>query len=291
MTSPDAAAQFQAAGSHISLGQFAEAETILRELLRKSPDKLQYYEMLTKALFGLKKFDESLELFCKVLSRHAPTSDSTYEAIYVDGLRATGSSPAPFVRLLRFYELVRQLETTRGVAGEIAECGCFRGMSSFLICSYLRRENPEFIGDGYHIFDSFEGLADPTTEDEVPENHENAVNLNFMSQRGAFAASSQTVKQSLSAFPRIAYHPGWIPASFDGLAPQRYRFVHVDVDHYDPTWDCLDYFYPKLSPGGLLVSDDFSWPGARRAIEEFSRERDIEFLMTPYQQALLYKAI
>jgi O-methyltransferase len=286
---PDPAAAFSEASRFIWQHQPERAEPILRELVRAFPAELIYNEKLVEALVGTGQFEESLALFCDLLVRFQPTGDAEYDATYVNGLRATGSSPAPFRRLLRFYALVNQLEKTKGVAGEVVECGCFRGMSSFLLCSYLRRERPAFCGAGYHIFDSFEGLAEPTIDDEVPEEFANSANLKAMSRRGAFAASMDAVKRSLAAFPDIEYHAGWIPASFRNLPPRTYRFAHIDVDHFDPTWDCLEYFYPRMAEGGILISDDYSWPGARKAIDEFCSEHAIGFTVSAYQQAILHK--
>ena len=158
-----------------------------------------------------------------------------------------------------------------------------------MLCSFLRRRDPRFDGNGYHIFDSFEGLSEPTTDDDIPDGWINAQQLRGMTKAGYFAAPLAAVKPRLREFPEIAYHPGWIPASFAGLAPSSYRFVHVDVDLYDPTLDALAYFYPRLSPGGLIVSDDYSWPGARTAINEFCGENRIEPQLTDFGQAVIRK--
>src|SRR5688572_31529904 len=42
-----------------------------------------------------------------------------------------------------------------------------------------------------------------------------------------------------------------------------------DVDVYQPTRDSLEYFYPRLVTGGILVCDDYGWPGARKAVDDF----------------------
>ena len=97
------------------------------------------------------------------------------------------------------------------------------------------------------------------------------------------------VKENLKEFAGITYHPGWIPASFTGLPVSSYRFVHVDVDLYDPTLDTLAYFYPRLAPGGLIVSDDYSWPGARTAINEYCSEQGIKLQLSNFGQAVIRK--
>jgi len=287
-TSP--AEAYDAARRCLQNKQMPEAETILRELASRYPDNLRYGEAALEAVFRQGKTEEALDLFRALVGRFDPTGDSVYDTLYVDAIRVTATSPLPLRRMLRFYELVKQLQRTLPLTGEVVECGCFRGLSSYLMCNYLRRHDSGFTGKGYHIFDSFQGLSVPTTEDEIPEDHANAKNLKDMTRTGAFAASFKHVKDNLKAFPDIEFHPGWIPLTFGGVPERTYKFAHIDVDLYDPTLNCLEYFYPRLVAGGALVSDDYGWPGAQQAMEEFCAERKIAFDVTNYRQAVIVKS-
>jgi predicted O-methyltransferase YrrM len=95
------------------------------------------------------------------------------------------------------------------------------------------------------------------------------------------------VRRGLAAFPAVEFHPGWIPQSFAGLREMTYRFVHLDLDLHDPTLAALEYFYPRMVKGGILVCDDYSWPGARKAIEDFCARHRVAFEATPHGQAVL----
>jgi O-methyltransferase len=284
---PEAA--YQGALQLIDNKQLSGAERILRQLTAQFPGNLEYTTAMIDALYRQKKTGEAFEVFQTLVDRFNPADDPVYHATYLAALRATGNSPLPLRRMLRFYELTRQLQRTLPLSGDVVECGCFRGMSSYLLCSYLRHHDPRFSGSGYHIFDSFQGLAEPTSDDDIPEDHTNHIHLVRMTSAGAFAAPQVTVQKNLSAFPDIAFHAGWIPLTFRDLPERQYRFVHVDVDLYDPTWDCLEYFYPRLANGGVLVSDDYGWPGAKKAIDEFCAERKIALNVTRYGQAVLVK--
>jgi tetratricopeptide (TPR) repeat protein len=278
---------FATAATNLKAGNFTQAEEIFSELVQENPEQLQFHEALLESLFCQGKLEEVTAHFRQILERFDPTGDADYHAIYVNALAATANRPLPLKRLLRFYELIQQLCSTLPGDSEVAECGCFRGMSSFLICSYLRKQNPAFTGQGYHIFDSFKGLAAPTTNDEVPAGHPGAKLLQTMSHAGSFCASLSTVRDNLAQFAEIEFHPGWIPATFQGLPEMRYSFVHIDVDMYEPTAGSLDYFYPRLASGGKIVSDDYSWPGAKKAIDEFCTKRGIEPVITQYHQAVI----
>ena len=60
-------------------------------------------------------------------------------------------------------------------------------------------------------------------------------------------------------------------------------------DIYQPTKDSFEYFYPKLASGGIIVSDDYNWPGARKAIDAFCSRNGLALHTTPYTQAYLIK--
>jgi hypothetical protein len=208
---------------------------------------------------------------------------------YVRAIKATGAPPLPLARRSRFFELGQLLSETRGVGGEVAECGSALGISSHFICQILASERPAFDGAGYHVFDSFAGLSEPAAEDAISDDHPDAVRLRDMCQQGAFAVPLERVRRNLAEFPAIAFYPGWIPETFRGLPERRYRFVHLDVDLYDPTFDGLEYFYPRLAPGGMIVSDDYSWPGARLAFEDFRTATGVSFEATPLDEAIVRK--
>jgi O-methyltransferase len=246
-------------------------------------------EALIETLFDAGEQEESLSAFSHFARMLDPTGDEWFDGAYLSGLGRTGTRPTPFGRRHRFHGLVQQLRATAGIAGEVVECGCFRGLSSYLICSTLRRERPDFDGHGYHVFDSFQGLSEPAAEDRIPADAPDRQRLEDMAKAGRFAAAIEVIKSVLAEFPGVAYHPGWIPQTFEGLPDRQYRFVHVDVDLYEPTRAAFEYFYPRLAVGGRIASDDYNWPGCRKAIEEFCLGRSIAFQVTPENQAYVVR--
>lgn len=229
----------------------------------------------------------AVRVYRQYLADCAPPCDADYERLYHEGLAATGTPPTPLRRRDRFYSLVQMFRKTLALDGLVAECGCFRGLSSFILCRSLQLAQPAFDGKGYRIFDSFAGLSAPQAEDAVDDAAADAELLRNMTRQGQYAAPLDRVKAALAAFPGIEYFPGWIPAAFPDETGQRYRFVHVDVDIYQPTRDSIEYFYPRLVSGGILVCDDFNWPGARKAIAEICEKLGATYATTAYTQAYL----
>jgi len=131
-----------------------------------------------------------------------------------------------------------------------------------------------------HLFDSFEGLPEPGAED------------GSYWHAGDLACSEEAARHNLAGFSHIEYYPGWIPSRFPDVADHRFCFVHVDVDLYWPTRDSLDFFFPRLYPGGMLVCDDYgfdSCPGARRAMDEFFADRRERVIHLPTGQGMVIK--
>src|SRR5262245_61157406 len=79
--------------------------------------------------------------------------DGTFKSIFREGVKASASTHDPEVVHQRLYNAVQFLRYILDLDGEVAECGAFQGLSSYLFCSYLRLACPDFDGRGYHIFD------------------------------------------------------------------------------------------------------------------------------------------
>jgi O-methyltransferase len=209
---------------------------------------------------------------------------------YARALVLTGTSPIPFSRYARHQNLLRLFALTEGVAGDVVECGCARGLSAMELCLAIARGRPDWRGEGFHVFDSFEGLSEPQAEDlDVGGmNAAEAQRIQGMMHRGNMAFPLAQLREVfLPAYPDVTFHPGWIPASFEGLPERRYRFVHVDVDLYQPTLDAFGYFFPRLEPGGVVVTDDYNWPGGRKAVDDFCAANGLQAGFTGTSQAFL----
>lgn len=224
-------------------------------------------------------------VFCQYVAEFCEP-DPKFDALYVEGLFVTGTAPAPLRRRDRFRRLIREFEPTLTLDGHVAECGCFRGLSSFLLCSRMRQHNAQFDGGGYEIYDSFSGLSDPQAEDALSPDADEIVAGSL--KPGHFYCPLELVQRGLATFPGISYGPGWIPDAFP-RDEQVYRFIHVDVDLYHPTKASLEYFWPRLVPAGVMVCDDYNWSGAKRAVDEFAAAVASRIRVTPNNQAVFTK--
>jgi len=174
----------------------------------------------------------------------------------------------------RKYALDQLMKVARAVDGDTVECGAYKGASSYLICRRIAG-----LRKRHCIFDSFEGLSSPDDVDGA------------YWTLGDLRADASEIRKNLQAFDFVEYYEGWIPERFGEVADRKFCFVHLDVDLYQPTFDSLEFFYPRLSPGGILICDDYfqTCPGAQLALDTFFADRPEEVVVLPTGQAFIVK--
>jgi hypothetical protein len=169
-------------------------------------------------------------------------------------------------------QLISCVEATNKVPGCIAEVGVASGVSSRLIAEHSG-------GRTLHLFDTFEGLPQPDAELDAERFKINA-----------FSWSLESVRQYLSGTPAV-YHKGVFPKDTgDEVTSERFSFVHLDVDLYESTIECLKFFYSRMSPGGMILSHDYiTARGVNRAYREFFADKSEPILEMIGDQCLVVK--
>jgi O-methyltransferase len=155
--------------------------------------------------------------------------------------------------------------------GAMAEVGVFQGVSAKLICEAKGNTT-------LHLFDTFTGLPPATAADRSGH------------RPNQYAASLESVQAYLQGYPNVHFHKGLFPDSAREVEELTYSFVHIDVDLYASTKACLEYFYPRLMAGGVLISHDYSLlPGVKQAFEEFLNDKRERVIEVPTTQCMLVK--
>jgi SAM-dependent methyltransferase len=152
-----------------------------------------------------------------------------------------------------------------GVPGALVDCGTFNGGSAVMMSTGAPSRE-------VFAFDSFEGLPDPSERDP-----DRARELT-----GQLRASEDKVRQGFERFAhpqRLNVVKGWFQDSFPVAAPKidSVAVLHADGDWYESVRLTLETFYPKLSPGGFVVIDDYNdWEGAKNATDEYRAAHGID---------------
>lgn len=171
--------------------------------------------------------------------------------------------------LLNIYEQARVMSSHGGV---FAEVGVFRGASAKLICEAKGKTQ-------LHLFDTFEGLPDKVSSSDK------------RFKKGMFIASEEEVRKRLSNYSNINIHPGIFPETAEVIKNLKFSFVHLDVDLYDVTRKALEFFYPRMLPGGRILSHDYGQcEGVWRAFNEFIADKPEKLEPMETTQVLIIKS-
>jgi O-methyltransferase len=134
-----------------------------------------------------------------------------------------------------------------------------------------------------HLFDTFEGMTEPTAEDVSPLDGPALETWNESRARGErpwdevfgetkFGEDAVRATLEATGYPRERLHlvRGPVEETLPGSAPARLALLRLDTDWYESTRAEMEHLYPRLSEGGVLIVDDYGhWQGARRAVDEY----------------------
>jgi hypothetical protein len=206
-------------------------------------------------------------------------SKPSFLAYYPDGLRSFPDLSDLYRRWIRgnktnnngdatrFMALLlnlRQLEQ-EGIEGDFAELGVWKGNSAAILAHFAEKS-----GKRLFLFDTFSGFDN---RDFV------GVDQN---QQFDFANTSIDFVRETIGHPEVAtYLQGFFPETItDEVSHRTFALAHIDCDLYEPMKAALEFFYPRMPKGGMLILHDYSsgvWAGATRAIDEFRKAKS-EFI-------------
>jgi O-methyltransferase len=154
------------------------------------------------------------------------------------------------------------------LSGDVAEVGVFRGASARILSEALPEKT-------IHLFDTFEGL--PESGDFV--------------RKGDFAAPYDDVQRYLSG-RNVKLYKGWFPRDTGAeVADARFCFVHLDVDLYEGTFQSLEFFWPRMVSGAMVLTHDHPLiHGVQKAFADFFKGRHTPVIQLSGNQAMAVKA-
>jgi len=173
------------------------------------------------------------------------------------------------------YFIVQGLAKSRSVAGDVCEFGVAQGETSALIANEMRSRDAIL-----HLFDSFEGLPEPTQEDRLKDD---IFKLGSMAAyAGTMSCPEDMVRNRLQAisFPphRFVIHKGFVDQVLrnDRSLPSKVSFAYVDFDFYAPIKVTLEFLHQTTSPGSITIVDDYDFfsTGVKTAVDEFVAEKN-----------------
>jgi len=171
--------------------------------------------------------------------------------------------------LARLYMLILNVARVLkdDIPGDFAELGVYRGNTAQILAEAARAA-----GRRLYLFDTFAGFSSADYADAEPPSQ-------------AFTDASLDDVKRLVGTESVEYVVGKFPESLSGVTvTSRFAIVHLDCDLYKPMAAGLAYFYPRLSPGGLMILHDYTsghWSGCAQAIDEFLKDKPERAVLIP----------
>lgn len=170
------------------------------------------------------------------------------------------------------YQIFITTQKTGKLNGDIAEVGVCSGSSAKLICEAKGNKI-------LHLFDTFEGLPSPGGYDDTA-----------MYSKGYYAWALEKVKTYLAGYSNVCFYKGLFPDTGKYVSDKVFSFVHLDVDIYQSTVDCLEFFYPRMNKGGIILSHDYQIScGVKKAFDDFFIDKQEIIIELSGSQCLVVK--
>lgn len=160
------------------------------------------------------------------------------------------------------------------------ECGVGDGLTSHIALTQMRAEVK---GDfSMHLYDAWAPMqASGLTASEAP----NAGTYHSL--------QVERTRRNLSPHhDRLSWHVGYIPATLGEDAPQLVDWLHIDLNSSVATTKALEFFFPRLQPGSVVLFDDYGWrhyADTKTAVDRFFAERPGSLMPLPTGQAIYFR--
>ena len=187
--------------------------------------------------------------------------------------------------------LLTLLDRTRDVPGDVVECGVFRGASLTAIALYVRENR---LAKRVFGLDSFQGFDESVTKDiaigGAPDDEKRV---------GGFGATSPAHVRAklaqLDLLDNVTLISGYFGKTLETIPSVCFSFVHLDCDIYESYRQTIAYFYPRMTPRGIILFDEYNdppWPGCNLAVDEFladKPEKPVAVRLDNYEKYFIQK--
>jgi O-methyltransferase len=165
----------------------------------------------------------------------------------------------------------------------LVECGVEWGYTAFFALKTLTNNDKKINSFSMHLYDAWQDMR----EEELLESEYWHVNLYKN-------LDIESTKKNLIEFKEnLIFHQGYIPDSLTKkpVPPNTIFYLHIDLNSAKPTEHALEFFYPRLVVGGVILFDDYGWDAyqdTKNTIEDFFKDKPGLLMKIPTGQAIYF---
>jgi hypothetical protein len=181
------------------------------------------------------------------------------------------------------YSVRHAIEFTQSFAYNFVECGVGDGVTAFFALREIKENKKTSENFTMHLYDSWSGMKQEDLLKKELVNASRYSNLDI-----------ELTKKNLKEFQEnVVFHHGYIPKTFSipPESPEKISYLHIDLNSAIPTMAALEFFFPRLIKGGVILFDDYGWDGyedTKQIIDEFFSKKSGMVLKLPTGQAVYF---
>ncbi len=167
--------------------------------------------------------------------------------------------------------------------GDFVECGVNTGIYSLAVCEYTDFNKT---GKRFWLFDTFNGIP----EQQMSERERK---LRGGENPRMYPDCFELARRNFAAFPAATLVRGIVPDTLRTVPIERVCYLSLDMNIAAPERAAIEYFWPKLVPGAIVILDDYAWSGyeeQKTAMDGFAAVAGVQVLTLPTGQGILLKA-
>jgi len=163
--------------------------------------------------------------------------------------------------------------------GDFVECGVNRGASARQIVEYI--DFKLYPNKRFYLFDTYKGFDKEVSTKKEFEDH-----------KGVYDNTYNFVKESFEDYPNVRIIKGTVPNSLRDVKIDRVAYLSIDMNCAYAEKKALEYFWSKLVHGGVILLDDYGWPGhetQKKVADEFVKKVGTKILYLPTGHGIIIK--
>ena len=169
--------------------------------------------------------------------------------------------------------------------GDFVECGVGKALLSRTLVKYL---NFDEIKKRFYLFDTFQGIPVQTSGNSFE-----LKNMQFLNKIHFVGDYYNEVRSAFKKYKNVILVKGKIPDSFSRVTLSKIAFASIDMNNAKAEIAAIEYLWPKLVVGGIVILDDYAYGAEflaqKQALDRFAVKRRINILTLPTGQGLIIK--
>lgn len=215
-------------------------------------------------------------------------ADPLFIAAYRNGMRASYKLGDDLHIEWRAYVACWAADHAKDIDGDYVECGCYTGILSKTVVTYIQFEKMQ--DKRFFLFDSFKGIKlDLLTEAEQESIH----SYRSKNERLYCGNYYEITKNNFKDYKNVVLVKGYIPESLSTVEIDKVCYLSIDMNAAYPEVEALKYFWEKLSPGAIVILDDYGFKGhaeQKKGIDRLGNTLGFKVLTLPTGQGLIIKS-